>query len=139
MSAMEASPKESEITQNLNKEESSSAKDGKLDTELKILGISCDVIQDKFCYDFSELIEYAEALPASKQSVLKLSARIFDLIGLLTLLTPFTVNMKVLFPGLYVEKVNWQGTKLTFFSRSHLAPKFYKVVAKSKKLGAISK
>ena len=30
-----------------------------------------------------------------------------------------------------------QGTKLTFFSRSHLAPKFSKVVAKSKKLVAI--
>ena len=29
-----------------------------------------------------------------------------------------------------------QGTKLTFFSRRHLAPKFSKVVAKSKKLVA---
>ena len=29
-----------------------------------------------------------------------------------------------------------QGTKLTFFSRRHLAPKFLKVVAKSKKLVA---
>ena len=32
-----------------------------------------------------------------------------------------------------------QVTKLTFFSRSHLAPKFFKVVAKSKKLVAIKK
>ena len=30
-----------------------------------------------------------------------------------------------------------QGTKLTFYARSHLAPKFSKVVAKAKKLGAI--
>ena len=29
-----------------------------------------------------------------------------------------------------------QGTKLTFFSRRHLAPKFLKVVTKSKKLVA---
>ena len=28
-----------------------------------------------------------------------------------------------------------QGTKLTFLARSHLAPKFSKVVAKAKKLG----
>ena len=32
-----------------------------------------------------------------------------------------------------------QGMKLTFFSRSHLAPKFFKVVANSKKLVAIFK
>ena len=31
----------------------------------------------------------------------------------------------------------WQGTKLTFLARSHLTPKFSKVVAKAKKLGAI--
>ena len=32
-----------------------------------------------------------------------------------------------------------QGVKLTFFSDSHLAPKFFKVVANSKKLVAIFK
>ena len=93
-SAMEASPKESDIAQNLKKEESLSAEDGKLEVEqlVKILGIYC------------ELIEYAEALPATKRSVLKLSAKIFDPIGLST---PFTINMKVLFQCLCVEKVNW--------------------------------
>ena len=30
---------------------------------------------------------------------------------------------------------HWQGVKLTFFSDSHLAPKFFKVVANSKKVG----
>ena len=32
-----------------------------------------------------------------------------------------------------------QGMKLTFLARSHLTPKFSKVVAKAKKLGAIKK
>ena len=32
-----------------------------------------------------------------------------------------------------------QGTKLTFLARSRLAPKFSKVLAKAKKLGAIKK
>ena len=32
-----------------------------------------------------------------------------------------------------------QGTKLTFLARSHLAPKFSKVVAKAKMLGTIKK
>ena len=95
-SDMEAPPKESVITQYLKKEESSVAKDGKLEKEqlVKILGIYYDLIQDDFCYDLSELIEYAEALPATKRSVLKLSAKIFDAIGLLT---SFTMNVRVLF------------------------------------------
>ena len=38
---------------------------------------------------------------------------------------------KIVLPG--------QGVKLTFFSDSHLAPKFFKVVANSKKLVAIFK
>ena len=106
---MEASPKGSGITQNLNKEESSSTKDGKLETKqlVKILGIYWEVIQDDFRYDLSKLIEYAEALPASKRSVLRLSTKILDPIGLLT---PFTVNMTVLFRGLCVEQVKWDET-----------------------------
>ena len=32
-----------------------------------------------------------------------------------------------------------QGMKLTFLAKSHLAPKFSKVVAKAKKLGAVKK
>ena len=39
----------------------------------------------------------------------------------------------------YVNAIPLQGTKLTFLARSHLAPKFSKVVAKAKKLGAIKK
>ena len=83
-----------------------SAEDGKLKTEqfVKILGIYWDVIQDEFHYDLSELIKYAEALPATKRSVLKLSAKIFDRIGLLS---TFTISMKILFQRLCIEKVNW--------------------------------
>ena len=63
-----APPKESEIAQRLKKEESLSAKDGKPKTEqfVEILRIYWDVIQDEFHYDLSELIKYAEALPATK-------------------------------------------------------------------------
>ena len=32
-----------------------------------------------------------------------------------------------------------QGMRLTFLARSHLAPKFSKVVSKAKKFGAIKK
>ena len=71
---------------------------------MKILGIYWDVIRDEFQFDLSELIEYAESLPVTKCSVLKLSAKIFDPIGLLT---PFTISMKILFQSPCVEKVNW--------------------------------
>ena len=37
------------------------------------------------------------------------------------------------------SEMTLQGVKLTFFSDSHLAPKFFKVVANSKKLVAIFK
>ena len=42
-------------------------------------------------------------------------------------------------PCKLVKNTSAQGTKLTFLARSHLAPKFSKVVAKAKKLGAIKK
>ena len=42
--------------------------------------------------------------------------------------------------SLYGEGEKWvQGTTLTFLARSGLAPKFSKVVAKAKTLGAIKK
>ena len=71
---------------------------------VKILGIYWDVIRDEFRYDLSDLIEYADSLPVTKRSVLKLSAKICDPIGLLT---PFTISMKILFQDLCIEKVNW--------------------------------
>ena len=104
-SAMETPPKESEITQGLKKEKSWSTEDKcEIEQFVKILGICWNVVQDEFQFDLSELIECAETLPVTKRSVLKLSAKIFDPIGLLT---PFTISMKILFQNLCVEKVNW--------------------------------
>ena len=58
----------------------------------KILGIYWDVIRDEFHVDLSGLIKYTESLPVAKRSMLKLSAKVFDPIGLLS---PFTVSMKI--------------------------------------------
>ena len=74
----------------------------KTDQFVKILGIYWDVIRDEFHFDLSELIEYAESLPVTKRSVLKLSAKVFDPYGLLSL---FTVSMKILFQSRCIEKV----------------------------------
>ena len=51
-----------------------------------------------------------------------------------------TLNMVITNGKKSIElKLLTQGTKLTFLARSRLAPKFSKVVAKAKKLGAIKK
>ena len=68
---------------------------------MKILRIYQDVIRDKFQY---ELIEYTQSLLITKRSVLKLFAKIFDPIGLLT---PFAINMRILFQILCIKKVTW--------------------------------
>jgi len=71
---------------------------------VKVLGIGWNEISDEICYDLSELVEYAKSLPPTKRSVLKLSAKIFDPIGLFT---PFTVTMKILFQTLCITSMNW--------------------------------
>ena len=49
-------------------------------------------------------MEYLKCLPPTKRSVLKLSVKLFDPLGLLS---PFVVNMKIWFQKLCVDKVNW--------------------------------
>lgn len=71
---------------------------------VKVLGLHWNVDSDEFQFDPTELIEYALTLPPTKRSVLKLSAKIFDPIGILA---PFTVNLKCLFQTLCVDNVNW--------------------------------
>ena len=53
---------------------------------------------------FSELLEYAQGLPVNKRSILKVSAKIFDPLGLLS---PLVIKLKVLFQTLCTESVDW--------------------------------
>ena len=70
---------------------------------VKFLGINWNVDTNEFRYDLTELASYAQSLPATKRSVLKLSAKVFDPMGLVT---PFTVNMKMLFQTLCTMGAN---------------------------------
>ncbi|CAB3999850.1 Hypothetical predicted protein [Paramuricea clavata] len=76
---------------------------------VKVLGLHWNVQSDVFQFETTELVRYALTLPPTKRSVLKLSAKIFDPIGILA---PFTINMKCLFQTLCVENVDW-GTELS--------------------------
>ena len=54
----------------------------------KLLGVIWDSHADQLVFKFDDLIDYANTLPLSKRSVLKISAKIFDPLGLLG---PFVV------------------------------------------------
>jgi len=70
----------------------------------KLLGITWNSDTDEFTFCFSELIAYMKELPATKRSVLKASAKIFDPLGLIS---PFVIRLKVLFQTLCIEGQNW--------------------------------
>ena len=71
---------------------------------VKILGTNWNVHKDELQCDTADLLSYAKSLPTTKRSVLKLSAKIFDPLGLLS---PFTINMKVLFQILCSKGIDW--------------------------------
>ncbi|PFX11353.1 hypothetical protein AWC38_SpisGene24962, partial [Stylophora pistillata] len=78
----------------------------KNDTIVKVLGLNWDTASDEFFFDLTELYKYGSSLPATKRSVLKLTAKIFDPIGFLT---PFNAAMKILFQELCLKKIDWDS------------------------------
>ena len=74
---------------------------------MKILGIIWDIKADEFQFYFQGIIGYIQSLSPSKQSVLKLPAKIFDPLGMLS---PFTIGMKMLFQKICIEKTDWEQT-----------------------------
>lgn len=105
---------EAESNQDITTEDESYAKlsttpsgsEVKSDTIVKVLELNSDTASDEFFFDLTELEKYGRSLPATKRSVLKLTAKIFDPIGFLT---PFTVEMKILFQKLCLDKIDWDS------------------------------
>lgn len=56
---------------------------------VKVLGSLWNTATDQFVFDLVDLYEQAKKLPTTKRSLLKISAKIFDPIGLLS---PFAMN-----------------------------------------------
>ncbi len=71
---------------------------------VKLLGVGWDTSSDTISFNFDELQAYAISLPLTKRSLLKLVAKIFDPLGLLT---PFTVTFKIMFQILCQHQVDW--------------------------------
>ena len=70
----------------------------------KLLGIHWNSKTDEFLFCFSELITYMNELPPTKRSILKVSAKIFDPLGLIS---PFVIRLKVLFQTLCAQRQDW--------------------------------
>ena len=73
----------------------------------KLLGVMWDNQSDEFVIDLSELSDYVKDLPETKRSVLRLSARIFDPLGLVS---PLVIRLKLLFRSLCTNNVNWDDS-----------------------------
>ena len=70
----------------------------------KLLGVAWNSHTDQLLFKFDELIDYASSLPPTKRSILKITAKIFDPLGLLG---PFVIRLKLMFRRLCMEKVDW--------------------------------
>ena len=84
---------------------------------VKVLGVKWDCKSDELCFDLSSVIDYAKTLPATRRSLLKITAKIFDPLGFLS---PFVVQLKCLFQVLCMEKTGWddalQGDALNLWT-----------------------
>ena len=72
--------------------------------EQKVLGVVWAPTDDSLGFDPSQLITLSDHMRPTKRNILKISARIFDPLGLLT---PFTARTKMLLKQLWIEGTEW--------------------------------
>ena len=71
--------------------------------EQKVLGVNWNYLEDSFILPLKPLAQLACELPPTKRSILKVVAKIFDPLGVIS---PDTFQMKVLFQELCKQKIN---------------------------------
>lgn len=74
------------------------------DHMVKVLGIKWNTFTDEFHFSFEELYKYGKSLLVNKRSVLKITANIFDPMGIMS---PFVIRLKMFFQVLCTEKLDW--------------------------------
>ena len=70
----------------------------------KILGVMWGHVSDTFWFDLTHIESYVNSMKVCKRSVLGLTAKIFNPLGFLS---PFVIQIKILFQSLYKEKTEW--------------------------------
>ena len=73
------------------------------DTTVKVLGLNWDTVTE-FFFELSDLSRYGKSIHETKRSVLSFTAKLFDPIGFLT---PFTVELKIMFQQLCLTNTSW--------------------------------
>ena len=74
------------------------------DQQSKVLGLSWDNINDCLLFNLDWLIQYAREFPLTKQSVLKVAAKLYDPRGIIS---PILLPVKLIFKELCKLKVDW--------------------------------
>ena len=72
--------------------------------ERKILGLNWDIEKDTFMFYFDWLVQFARELPLNKRSVLKVVAKLYDPLGLIS---PLFITVKAMFQDLCKLKIGW--------------------------------
>ena len=75
-----------------------------LEDSVRILGVKWNTQDDYFFFDLSEITKHMHTLPSTKRSLLRVSAKIFDPLGLLS---PFSICIKMMFQKLCLCKKKW--------------------------------
>ena len=69
-----------------------------------MLGINWDLANDKFIFDFNNVIDAAEKLNVKKRNILKLGAMFFDPLGIISHLV---LQAKLIFKEVCLLKFSW--------------------------------
>ena len=72
--------------------------------EQKVFGVNWNYLEDCLILPLKPLAQLACELPPTKGSILKVVAKIFHPLGIIS---PVTFQMKVLFQELCKQKINW--------------------------------
>jgi len=72
--------------------------------EVRILEVKRNTALDTFQFDFKDVTKFVRSM---KCSILRISAKVFDPLGLLS---PFVIGTKILFQTLCRSKLDWDAT-----------------------------
>ena len=70
----------------------------------KVLGITWGIKSDEIIFDFNDLVAEAFEKITTKRSILSISSKLFDPLGLLS---PITIQLKLLFQLICFDKLPW--------------------------------
>ena len=82
--------------------------------EEKVLGLIWNTSTDSFVFRLNRLVDLARSLEPTKRNLLKIVAKLFDPMGLLS---PVIIPMKCLFQELCISKLGWDEPLSELFQR----------------------